>query len=179
MDVLSIVNQAKTIEEKAKVIYDWICDNIAYDTTKQIHDAEICWTTKRGVCQAYSELFCYMAEAVGLTADIIVGKTKNPKGEISTDKHAWVFVYTDGYDGIIIDPTWGAGGVDGVKFVKKEDNSMWFNVSPYWMIFSHFPDNPNWTKLDIDITEEQFKQLPYINPSNEKDGKDTLFESLS
>lgn len=179
MDVLSIVDQAKTIEEKAKVIYDWICDNIAYDTTKQIHDAETCWTTKRGVCQAYSELFCYMAEAVGLTADIIVGKTKNPKGEISTDKHAWVFVYTDGYDGIIIDPTWGAGGVDGVKFVKKGDNSMWFNVSPYWMIFSHFPDNPNWTKLDIDITEEQFKQLPYVNPSNETDGKDTLFESLS
>ena len=55
----------------------------------------------------------------------------------------------------------------------------WFNVSPYWMIFSHFPDNPNWTKLDIDITEEQFKQLPYVNPSNETDGKDTLFESLS
>ena len=65
------------------------------------------------------------------------------------------------------------------SFVKKEDNSMWFNVSPYWMIFSHFLDNPNWTKLDIDITEEQFKQLPYINPSNEKDGKDTLFGSLS
>lgn len=178
-ETANIVGDALTVEEKARAIYNWICDNIAYDTTKQIHDAETCYRTKRGVCQAYSELFCYMAEAVGLTTDIIVGKTKSPKGKISTEKHSWVFVYTKAYDGILIDPTWGAGAIDGVTFVKHSDNSMWFDVSPYWMIFSHFPDQQYWTKLDLKVSEDQFKKIPYVNPTKETDGKNYLFESLS
>ena len=174
----TIIGDANTVVDKARSIYNWICDNIAYDTTKQIHDAETCYKTRRGVCQAYCELFCYMAESVGLTADIIFGKTKDAEGRIS-DKHSWVFVYTHAYDGIFIDPTWGAGGVDGVKFVKNNDNTNWFNVSPYWLIFSHFPDQPYWSKLDIAITEEQFKKLPVITANNETDGKDYFFECIS
>lgn len=177
-EAIAIIGEVETVEEKARRIYNWICANIAYDTTKQIHDAETCYKTRRGVCQAYCELFCYMAESVGLTADIITGKTKNTEGEIS-DKHSWVFVYTHAYDGILIDPTWGAGAVDGAKFIKSDDNSPWFNVSPYWMIFSHFPDQQYWTKLDITIYEEQFDKLPFAKMSNETDGKDFLFECIS
>lgn len=177
-EVATIIGDANTVVDKARSIYNWICDNIAYDTTKQIHDAETCYKIRRGVCQAYCELFCYMAESVGLTADIIFGKTKDAEGRIS-DKHSWVFVYTHAYDGIFIDPTWGAGGVDGVKFVKNNDNTNWFNVSPYWLIFSHFPDQPYWSKLDIAITEEQFKKLPVITANNETDGKDYFFECIS
>ena len=177
--VASIIGNANTIEDKAKAIYDWICDNIVYDTTKQIYDAETCLKTGRGVCQAYSELFCYMAESVGLVVDIIAGKTKKADGGISEDKHAWVFVYTHAYDGILVDPTWGAGSVDGSRFVKSNDNSRWFNVSPYWMIFSHFPDKEHWAKLDIKITEDQFKNLPYLLPEKGIDGKDALFEGIS
>ena len=47
------------------------------------------------------------------------------------------------------------------------------------MAFSHFPDQDYWTKLDINITEGQFESLPYLVPSNDSDGKDVLFESLS
>lgn len=177
--VASIMENANTVEEKARAIYNWICDNIAYDTTKHIHDAETCYKTRKGVCRAYCELFCWMAEAAGLTADIIIGKTKNSEGIISEDKHSWVFIYTHGYDGILIDSTWGAGTVNGVKFVKNADNSTWFKVSPYWMIFSHFPDEEQWAKLDISITEEQFKKLPNVKINNETDGKDYLFECLS
>lgn len=178
-EITSIVGKADTVEAKARVIYDWICDNIVYDTTMQIFDAETCWRTRRGVCKAYCELFCYMAESVGLTADIVSGKTKTPKGTVATDSHAWIFVYTNAYDGLLIDPTWGAGSVCDGKFVKNEDNSTWFNVSPYWMAFSHFPDQKYWTKLDIDITETQFRALPYHLPSNDNDGKDVLFETLA
>lgn len=178
-ETANIIGNATTIEAKARAIYDWLCSNIAYDTTKQIRDAETCWNVRKGVCQAYSELFCHMAEAVGLTADIIVGKTKDSDGVISDEKHAWIFVYTQGYDGLLIDPTWGAGGVSQGRFVRSEDNSKWFNVSPYWMIFSHLPDQQMWSKLDISITEEQFRRLPHMLPSNESDGKDFLFEALS
>ncbi len=177
--VTSIVGNYGTIEEKAKALYDWVCSNIAYDTTRQIFDAETCWRTKRGVCQAYCELFCHMAEAAGLAADIVTGKTKMPNGDIASDKHAWCFVYTHAYEGLFIDPTWGAGAVCDGKFTKNDDNSMWFNVSPYWMAFSHYPDQDCWTKLDISITEAQFESLPYMLPSNDSDGMDLLFETLS
>ena len=170
---------ANTIEEKARAIYDWICESIAYDTTKQIHDADTCYRNRRGVCQAYCELFCYMAEAVGVTADVITGITKDEEGKISEDKHSWIYVYTHAYDGMLIDPTWGAGGVNGVKYIKSEDNTAWFNVSPYWMIFSHFPDNHYWSKLDIQITEEQFRGLPLVEMTNEAEIKDLLFECIS
>lgn len=175
----SVIGSAESVEEKARAIYDWLCQNIAYDTTQQIHDAETCFRTRRGVCQAYCELFCYMAEAVGLTADIITGKYKDAQGKVNSEKHSWIFVYTHDYEGILIDPTWGAGVVDGDKFVKNEDNSVWFNVSPYWMIFSHFPDLPYWAKLDITITEEQFKKLPIVKIDQKSDGKDIIFECMS
>ena len=175
----AIIGGADTIEEKAKAIYNWICENIAYDTSKQIHDADSCYRIRRGVCQAYCELFCYMAETVGLTAEIITGITKDTQGNISDDKHSWIFVYNQGYDGFFVDPTWGAGTVDGGKFIKNEDNSTWFHVSPYWLIFTHFPDQQYWLKLDISITEEQFKNLPYHEVSNEEEIKNTLFELLA
>ena len=179
-EVSTIIGEANSVEEKARAIYDWICDNISYDTTKQIHDAETCYRSRRGVCQAYCELFCYMAETADITAEIITGITKDAEGKISDEKHSWIYVYTHEYDGMFIDPTWGAGSViNGVKFIKNKDNSMWFNVSPYWMIFSHFPDLPYWAKLDITVSEEQFKNLPVVKITNETDGKDFLFECLA
>lgn len=178
-EVARIVEGAITIEEKARAIYNWICDNVSYDTTRQIHDAEACYRTRRGVCQAYCELFCHMADAVGITSDIIMGKAKEHDGRICDDAHSWVFVYTHAYDGILIDPTWGAGFVDGVSFVRSHDHSKWFDVSPYWMIFSHFPNNPCWLRLDMAITEEQFAQLPVVEMTCENNGRDVLFECLS
>ncbi len=178
-EAANILGESNTVEEKARAIYNWICDNIAYDTSKQIHDAETCYRTKRGVCQAYCELFSYMAEAVGLTAEIITGITKDVKGNVSSDKHSWIFLYTNAYNGMMIDPTWGAGSVDGVRFVKNEDNSTWFDVSPYWMVFSHFPDEPYWQKLDIVITEEQFRKLPVVKMTDRADAKNYLFECIS
>jgi hypothetical protein len=178
-EITAVVGNASSVKDKARAIYDWICDNIAYDTTKQIFDAETCWSIRRGVCRAYCELFCHMAEAAGLTADIVVGIAKNRRNEISEDMHSWVFVYTNAYEGLLIDPTWGAGAVVDGKFIKSDDNSAWFDVSPYWMIFSHFPSNKYWTKLEIEIDESQFRQLPYQHPTLENDGKDFLFESVS
>lgn len=175
-EVSTIIGDANTVEEKARAIYDWICNNIAYDTTKQIHDAETCYRCRRGVCQAYCELFCHMAEAAGITAEIIAGLTKDSEGKISKEKHSWIYIYTHEYDGMLIDPTWGAGAVDGVKFIKSEDNSTWFDVSPYRMIFSHFPDQQHWSKLDITITEDQFKRLPLIKKANNLNYENLLFE---
>ena len=58
--------------QKIRAIYKWICDNIAYDTSYSIYSADNCWDAKKGVCQAYCELFYQIAKAANVKAEIVV-----------------------------------------------------------------------------------------------------------
>lgn len=174
----NIIGDAQTPIEIARRIYDWLCDNVQYDTTKSIHDADTCWKTKKGVCQAYCELFCHIA-GDRLNAELVSGKCKTLDGNISETPHAWLYVYTDGYKGIFIDPTWGAGGISEGRFVQGENRDTWFDVDPAWMIFSHYPEDGNMKMLDIEVSEEQFKQLPILCPNPGKTAIDELSYYLS
>ena len=131
--------------EQAYAIYRWLCDNISYDTSYSIYTADECWDNRRGVCQAYSELFYRLAEPLGLETHIVRGDAKGPGG---IEGHAWVFVIVEGTGtGILVDPTWGAGSVNGSTFTHREDDDSWFHVDPYWMIFTHFPDEASYQFL--------------------------------
>lgn len=146
--------------EQAKAIYRWLADNIAYDTSYSIYNADDCFDNKRGVCQAYCELFYRIAEPLALETIIVTGKTKDENGKMSASGHAWLIVKTDQYH-IFIDPTWGAGSVNGNTFTRNhQDDYSWFNVSPSWMIFNHFPDEPNMQMLDNTVDFETFMKLP-------------------
>lgn len=150
--------------EQAKAIYRWLCDNISYDTSRSIYTADECWDNRRGVCQAYSELFYRLAEPIGLKSFIVSGVAKSLDSPAET--HAWVFaVVEEPNTGILIDPTWGAGSVDGSTFIRKDNDDTWFHVSPYWMIFTHFPDNAVYQFLPHPISRVQFDALPDIRPA--------------
>jgi hypothetical protein len=154
--VRDITNTQKSKKERAKDIYYWLIRNIDYDTSMAIHDADTCWKKRYGVCQAYCELFYQLAAKVGLVVEIISGIVKMPDNTIPEDKHSWIFAYTDHYEGIFIDPTWGAGYVKDGKFVRIEDDK-WFDVTPEELIKTHFPDDEKWQHLDVNITNDQFK----------------------
>ncbi len=157
--------------EQAYKIFSWLCDNIAYDTSYSIHTADSCYEQRKGVCQAYSELFYRMGEAVGLKVDIVNGESKNIHGEVSPEGHAWVFAYTADNQGILIDPTWGAGSVVNGQF-EREKNDSWFHVDPYWMIFSHFPDNEVYQLMEQKIDYPTFCSLPSYRPYYQEFGQD-------
>lgn len=150
--------------EQAKAIYRWLCENISYDTSYSIYHADDCWDSRKGVCNAYCELFCRLAEPLGLKTYMITGEAKTSAA--SSDKgHAWIFAVTQGENaGILIDPTWGAGSVSGNKFIRSDNDMSWFDVDPYWMIFTHFPDDDNFRLIDSSISREQFYSLPEIKP---------------
>ena len=173
-----IIGDAQTPIDIARRIYDWLCDNVQYDTTKSIHDADTCWRTKKGVCQAYCDLFCHIA-GERLNVEVVVGKCKTIEVDISDAPHAWLYVYTAGYDGIFIDPTWGAGGISNGRFVQGVNRDTWFDVDPAWMIFSHYPEDDKLRMLDYDISEEQFKRLPLLYPDSKKKALDELSFYLS
>ena len=146
--------------QKIKAIYQWVCANIDYDTTCKIHTADSCMSWKQGVCQAYCELFQQLAKAVDVRVEIVFGHAKGKEGAISSDGHAWLFAYTRENHGILLDPTWGAGTVDNGQFNRSKNCWVWFNVSPEWMILSHYPKDNSYQLVEDSITWEQFESLP-------------------
>lgn len=167
--------------EQARNIYLWICQNIAYDTQYQVYTADDCYDKKKGVCQAYCELFYRLGEPLGLKTTIISGRSKNLHGQIEKNKHAWLLVEADG-KGILIDPTWGAGFVKDGTFVQSNNDMSWFQIDPYWLIFTHYPDNSNYQFIEKNIDWNTFTQLPVLYPSSTEygwDGKEMLTRILN
>ena len=160
--------------QQAYRIYRGLCENIAYDTTYTIYHSDDCFDRKRGVCQAYCELFYRLGEPLGLEVDIISGKSKDQHGKIGDVGHAWVFVHMSGTSGFLVDATWGAGSVDGSTFTRSVNDDSWFDVDPRWMIFSHFPDPEleTYQLLPEKIDFEQFCRLPSYRPAYESFGQD-------
>ena len=161
---LFLTKNSKTKREKARAIYDWICENIAYDTSYSIYTADECYDNKKGVCRAYSELFYRLCEPIGVECYVVSGISKDYDNKISERGHVWIMAEVE--DGpILIDPTWGAGFVENNEFRFREDHSYWFDVDPYWMIFSHFPKQEEFQCLVNPIDEDIFRALPYAAPA--------------
>lgn len=79
----------------------------------------------------------------------------------------WNLVSTRGMtaaDAIIIDPTWGAGSVNQGAFIRNDHDYSWFDVDPYWMIFTHLPNSPEDQLLPTPVGKEEFLTLPPITP---------------
>lgn len=157
-----IVKGANTQYEKAKAIFDWQARNISYDVSFTIRDAEQAWKQRKGVCAGYSKMFVQLATHCGLEAKEISGKSRNihyPKGD---GDHAWVKVNTEkGW--ILLDPTWGAGNVTNGKFEFKY-KPYWFDVDPWWMLFSHYPDNREDQLLPQPLPKSVYDQMPDLTP---------------
>lgn len=150
--------------ERIKAIYGWICSHIQYDTSYKIRTADECLKKGKGVCQAYCELFYLLGKSLGIRVETIEGKSKDQTGYINPAGHGWLFAYTRENYGILMDPTWGAGSVEGDKFVPEENCWMWFNVNPEWMILSHLPNKESCQLLKKPISQKEFLSMSPINP---------------
>ena len=165
----SICSGKTSAFDKLYAIYRWICLNISYDTEYKIYTADECYDKRKGVCQAYCEMFHHLASAVGIKVVLVVGKTKD-LGGVNEYLHAWVMAYTAPDSPILLDPTWGAGSVDGNTFIRNKHFDSWFNVHPSWMILTHFPNYEVYQLLPNKITFEQFQEIPPVRPFLRKFG---------
>ena len=96
----SITQDCNSDYEKIRAIYKWLCDNIEYDTDYRIYHADECYDERKGVCQAYCELFYYLAKSAGVKSEIISGNSRDSEGHFSEKGHAWIFAYTRKNHGI-------------------------------------------------------------------------------
>jgi len=158
-----IARGCRTKQEQAEAIYRWLCRNIEYDTDYAIHTADSCWMARKGVCQAYSELFYRLGEALGLESIVVSGLSKDSDGRVSTEGHAWILAHVDN-GWMLIDPTWGAGSVNDGTFVRSDNDMSWFWVNPSWMIFTHFPADERYQLLERPVDRATFDALPPLRP---------------
>lgn len=162
---------AETEAEKARVIYTWMANNIAYDLEMldNLYLADVrpitALSRRQTICSGYSNLYQALAEAMGLDAVVIEGTATGTDyivGE-GTINHAWNGVKIDG-KWYLLDVTWGAGFVNDNQFHYKF-NPYYFATPPEQFIFDHFPAHSVWQLLEQPYTREEFTDLPLVSPN--------------
>lgn len=112
--------------EKAKAIYAYVAKNLTYDVDKFNHH-QFSWDDnalkalqlKSGVCQDYTYVAIALLRATGIEARFIEGYAGGGVyGSLAGSLHSWVEAKVDG-KWIIMDPTWGAGYVNGDEFIPR------------------------------------------------------------
>jgi len=162
-----IIKKSTTKLEKARAIYIWIAENIAYDTSYKITTMEAGLKARKGVCQAYSGIFQMFGELAGLEVVSISGDSKQlfykKPSDLDKGGHAWNAFKLDDERWILVDATWGAGYVANNKFTR-EPNDFWFDTKPKIFIFTHFPKEEKLQFLDNPISRNEFLNIPPLQP---------------
>jgi len=162
-----ITQQSQTKMEKARAIFIWIANNIAYDTNYKITSKEDALKQGKGVCEAYSGLFKSLGQLAGLEVVTVSGDSKqyDYKNPTDLDKggHAWNVVKIDDGRWMIVDATWGAGHVNNKIFTRKL-SLHWFDPAPEIFIFTHLPKDDHWQLLKNPVSRDEFLRLPPLSP---------------
>ena len=157
-----ISTKAQNDTEKARILYAWIANNIAYDVQEKFAASNYYDDTlislralslRKGVCMHYAVLFCETANLMGISAHLVTGQTKQ-NSVLSPTGHVWVAAKLEG-KWQLLDPTWAAGSVNGMRFIKKF-SPKWFMTPPDTMVLSHLPTDPQWQLLGRPVSLTRF-----------------------
>ncbi|MFN6038141.1 MAG: transglutaminase domain-containing protein [Bacteroidota bacterium] len=163
-----ITNNSNSSYEKARSIFIWLANNIEYDVSYQIYDADRTFLNRRGVCAGYSALFEKFCKLAGLNVVTIIGTAKvatyTRGASLNNSSHAWNAVMDDSGRWIFVDATWGAGSVNGGVFTRKIA-SYWFDSDPSIFALSHFPEEEQWQLLDQPLLKNEFLLFPPLYPN--------------
>ena len=159
---------ASNIPAKVKVMHDWICDNIAYDTDMYFsgrvskQDYESVLKKKKAVCSGYASLMNEMCRLAGIESVGVHGYSKGfgYRGKLDRSDHEWNAI-NYGNKWQLVDICWDAGFVDYKTFIKRYSTE-WLYRTPEQFIYSHLPEKNEFQYLKEIKTKEQFVQEPYI-----------------
>ncbi|MCR4952454.1 MAG: hypothetical protein K6A43_00125 [Treponema sp.] len=168
---------AKTIKEKARAIYAWICYHVDYDYSYSNYSAENAYFDRLAVCDGYSKLVDKMCKAVDVDSvqwvGLVVNHTTYGKA-INKDQHAWNRICLDKntQQYFLLDATWGSAGT---LSTKKYMDDQWFDPDPCYFVTSHWSDEGG-ALISPSISRDDFMKLPILDPRLEQyfDGKELL-----
>jgi transglutaminase/protease-like cytokinesis protein 3 len=159
-------------DQKARAIYRWITDNIAYDCKayhnpeQRTDDYEDVLKRRKGVCAGYASLFKVLCDFAGLDCEIVQGYARfsyQGIGDTHTDpNHAWNAVKI-GDRWQLVDVTWGSGYTDEkIRKFHKAYSDNYFLTDPKLFVLNHFPKDKKWQLLDHPVSQKKFTSYPYI-----------------
>lgn len=117
----TIVSWINSNDEKIKIIYKWIVDNIIYyqnysDGNKQIYSWILTYKNKTWVCDWYTKLFVYMLSFAWVTNVEVKRWYAFDSSDFPNFWHAWVKIWNTYYDPTFDDPIWWDGKNDFYYF---------------------------------------------------------------
>jgi len=137
-------------EQKARAIFRWITEYIAYDCKgflkpiKSKSKPKQVLGRRKGICYGYSALFKEMCDIAGIKCEIINGYAKQSvtrkcKNNIIIRDHSWNAIYLND-KWYLLDATWASGVVDNrcIHFSKKYNKHSSFGIKLPLNIFKHF-----------------------------------------
>ena len=101
-----ILGASMSREQKAKIVYDWVCFYLSYDHRGDaaIHDAGIAVDKRLGVCESYVAIYARMCNLLGIPTYGQVGITNS---DVYGSTHIWAVQEDEGGNLFYTDPTWG------------------------------------------------------------------------
>ncbi len=98
-----------TVYDKAKAIYDWVCENMYRDPeTKGCGPGDVCFllNTPGGKCTDIHSVFVALCRAAGVPAKEVFGIRlgKKETEDITTWQHCWAEFFLPGYGWVPVDP---------------------------------------------------------------------------
>jgi hypothetical protein len=163
-----LIEPAGDDRQKARAVYRWITDRIAYDVDAYFAgrygdtSPAAVLRSRKSVCEGYANLFRALCREAGVPVVKVPGKAKS-LGFLTGagGAHTWNAVKLDG-SWRLVDATWGAGGIQGKEFVKRFTDYH-FLTPPDQFVFTHFPTEAKWQLLDEPVSAEAFRQRPRVD----------------
>lgn len=161
--------------ERVRAIYRWLTMNVAYDTrgyrTGDYGDLSPEGVLRRrsAVCTGYAGLAEALGSAMGLEIRVLNGWSKGygyTAGQTfdGPANHAWNAVRVDGR-WRLMDPTWGAGYLDGRMEFVRDFREHYFLTDPEAFVFDHLPEAPEWQLLDDPLEPAEYEELVSLRPA--------------
>ena len=149
---------------KTKLIYDYICENVAYGYSFIDGSYEISYTSYgalilgTAVCQGYSVLLYKMLNSVGVDNRIVAG-TRNG------GNHGWNMVNIDGRY-YYVDVTWDAGKhPDNYKYFLKGIDNPVFDSYQMFPVYQNIANAYNLSPSDYELHACSFGDWEILAPA--------------
>lgn len=151
--------------EKARAVFRWIADNVAYDLDMMkaknkvpFEDPVRVLSTRKTICTGYARIYDAIAKGAGLECEIISGWS--PRAETKGPDHSWNAVKAGG-KWQLVDVGWAAGAPVGNKWEKKFSEG-WFFPEPRNFLASHFPTHPSWQLVEHPWSKARYDSMPQM-----------------
>ena len=179
-----ITRGCSSVHEKARAIYDWICDTLRRDpAVRGCGAGDVCVVLDRkgGKCVDIHSVFVALARAAGVPAREVFGLRLGRSGQadITSGYHCWAEYYQPGFGWVVVDPA------DVTKAVLERDldrrshevmrlrQYYWGSVDPYRIRLSYGRDlvlNPKQTGGPVNYLMYPFAQaggktLDWLDPA--------------